>query len=104
MSKRTKKVGVTGWMGPRYGIRVRRRVQEVEKTRAASYACPKCSTMTVRRTGSGLWECRRCDRTFASDAYAFRPAPSIFRVEEETPTPSAAAPVAKGAKVKGGAG
>ncbi len=82
MSKRTKKVGIAGWMGPRYGIRIRRRTQEVEKSRAATYACPKCSTVSVRRVGSGLWRCSRCERTFASDAYVFRPAPSIFRVEE----------------------
>jgi large subunit ribosomal protein L37Ae len=82
MSRRTKKVGSTGWMGPRYGIRLRRRVQDIDKVMKADYLCPKCSTLTVRRLGSGLYKCRRCERTFASDAYAFRPPPSIFRVEK----------------------
>ncbi len=86
MSRRTKKVGSTGWMGPRYGIKIRRRVQDIDRTMRADYACPKCSTLTVRRVASGLFECRRCERTFASDAYAFRPAPSIFRVEEVAET------------------
>jgi large subunit ribosomal protein L37Ae len=81
MSRRTKSVGSTGWMGPKYGIRIRRRVQEVDRAAKASYVCPKCSTMTVRRVGSGLFHCRRCERTFASDSYNFRPPPSIFRTE-----------------------
>ncbi|MDE1819625.1 MAG: 50S ribosomal protein L37ae [Euryarchaeota archaeon] len=103
MSKRTKKVGITGWMGPRYGIRIRRRTQEVERGRIATYSCPKCSTVSVRRIGSGLWRCSRCERTFASDAYAFRPAPSIFRVEEESALPSSASATGGKGKVKGAA-
>ncbi len=88
MSKRTKKVGRTGWMGPRYGIRVRRRVLEIDRARDQSYACPKCSTVTLRRSGSGIYECHRCHTSFASDAYVFHPAPALFRSEEivkETP-------------------
>ncbi|EQD57495.1 Ribosomal protein L37ae [mine drainage metagenome] len=90
MSKRTKKVGRTGWMGPRYGIRVRRRVLEIDRARDQSYACPKCSTVTLRRSGSGIYECHRCHTSFASDAYVFHPAPALFRSEEigkETPPP-----------------
>jgi large subunit ribosomal protein L37Ae len=87
MSKRTKKVGAAGWMGPRYGIRIRRRYLEVEQSRLQSYACPKCSAVTVRRVGTGLFRCSRCETTFASEAYVFRPAPSIFRTErEESPS------------------
>jgi large subunit ribosomal protein L37Ae len=70
-------------MGPRYGIRLRRRVQDVDQVSRSAYACPKCSTLTVRRVGSGLFKCSRCERTFASDAYQFRPPPSIFRVEKK---------------------
>ncbi|MFZ1024114.1 MAG: 50S ribosomal protein L37ae, partial [Thermoplasmata archaeon] len=40
MSKRTKKVGNTGWMGPRYGIRIRRRVLEIDRSREPRAACP----------------------------------------------------------------
>jgi large subunit ribosomal protein L37Ae len=90
MSKRTKKVGRTGWMGPRYGIRVRRRVLEIDRARDQSYACPKCSTVTLRRAGSGIYQCHRCHTSFASDAYVFHPAPPLFRTEElgkEAPAP-----------------
>jgi large subunit ribosomal protein L37Ae len=82
MSRRTKKVGSTGWMGPRYGIRIRRRVHDIDIVKGSEYQCPKCATLTVRRLGSGRYKCRRCERTFASDSYAFRPPPSIFRVEK----------------------
>ncbi len=77
-------------MGPRYGIRVRRRVLEIDRARDQSYPCPKCSTLTLRRSGSGIYECHRCRTSFASDAYVFHPAPALFRSEEvgkETPAP-----------------
>jgi large subunit ribosomal protein L37Ae len=87
MSKRTKKVGRTGWMGARYGIKVRRRVLEVDRARDVEYACPKCSTQTLRRVASGIYRCRRCSTTFASDAYVFRPAPALTRAEGEAEGP-----------------
>ncbi|HEV2166267.1 MAG TPA: 50S ribosomal protein L37ae [Thermoplasmata archaeon] len=82
MSKRTKKVGNTGWMGPRYGIRIRRRVLDLDRARQADAACPKCSTVTVSRVASGVFECRRCRTRFASGAYLFTPPPPITRSEK----------------------
>lgn len=91
MSKRTKKVGNTGWMGPRYGIRIRRGVLAIDRAREANAGCPKCSTVTVRRVASGVYECRRCGTRFASGAYLFSPPPSITRSEKEAGgAPSAA--------------
>jgi len=81
MSQRTKKVGPTGWMGPRYGIRIRRRVVEIDRVKKASSACPKCATVTVHRVASGIFECRRCGTRFASNAYAFAAPPPITRTE-----------------------
>jgi large subunit ribosomal protein L37Ae len=82
MSKRTKKVGATGWMGPRYGIRIRRRVLEVDRARSKSAACPRCSTVTLHRVASGIYECRRCGTRFASNAYVFQAPPAITRTEK----------------------
>lgn len=84
MSKRTKKVGPTGWMGPRYGIRIRRRVLEIDRARSKTAACPRCSTVTLHRVASGIFECRRCGTRFASGAYVFSPAPPITRTEKGT--------------------
>ncbi|MEM0129778.1 MAG: 50S ribosomal protein L37ae [Thermoplasmata archaeon] len=88
MSKRTKKVGNTGWMGPRYGIRIRRRVLEIDRARSRPAVCPRCATATVDRVASGVFACRRCHHQFASGAYLFTPAPPIARVESE-PGPAA---------------
>jgi large subunit ribosomal protein L37Ae len=82
MSKRTKKVGNTGWMGPRYGIRIRRRVLDLDRSRKLDSACPRCSTVTVSRVASGVFECSRCGTKFASGAYLFTPAPPITRSEK----------------------
>ena len=91
MSKRTKKVGSTGWMGARYGIRVRRRVLGIDAGKRARSACPKCSTVTIVRVASGVYECRRCGHRFASGAYQFTPPPPISRTER-TAAAGAAAP------------
>jgi large subunit ribosomal protein L37Ae len=83
MSKRTKKIGPTGWMGARYGIRIRRRVIEIDRARRRPAACPRCSTSTLHRVASGIFECRRCGTRFASNAYVFQAPPPIVRTEKE---------------------
>ena len=85
MSKRTKKVGSTAWMGPRYGIRIRRRVLDIDRSRSKSSACPRCSTVTLDRVASGIFECRRCGTRFASNAYVFQAPPAITRATKEAP-------------------
>ncbi len=69
MSKRTKKVGSVGRFGPRYGVRIRRRVREIEVRQKAAHACPSCGAMKVRRTSTSIWSCRKCNYTFAGGAY-----------------------------------
>ncbi len=91
MSKRTKKVGNTGWMGPRYGIRIRRRVLDLDRARSVDAACPRCSTVTVSRVASGVFECSRCGTRFASGAYLFSPPPPISRSEKTPETAPATA-------------
>jgi large subunit ribosomal protein L37Ae len=83
VSHRTKKVGSTGWMGPRYGIRIRRRVLEIDRARGKASPCPRCSTVTLHRVASGVFECRRCGTRFASNAYVFQAPPPITRTEKE---------------------
>lgn len=85
MRGRTKKVGVTGWMGPRYGIRIRRRVLEIDRARGRPSTCPNCSTVTLWRVASGVFECRRCGTRVASGAYAYSAPPQISRQERAAP-------------------
>lgn len=79
MTQRTKKIGSTGGWGARYGIRVRRRVSEIDRVKRGRSACPKCSTVTLHRVASGIYECRRCHQRFASGAYQFTAPPPITR-------------------------
>ncbi len=69
MARRTRQVGVVGRYGPRYGVRIRRRVQEIEEARRTSHVCPKCQAPAVRRRSSGVWQCRHCGHVFAGGAY-----------------------------------
>ncbi len=69
MARRTKKAGSTGRFGPRYGVKIRRRILEVERVRKAPSTCPRCQGPNVRRESSGIWRCRRCGLTFAGGAY-----------------------------------
>ncbi len=69
MARRTKKVGSVGRFGPRYGVKIRRRILEVETVRKAAHPCPRCQALKVRRVGSGVWTCRKCGLTFAGGAY-----------------------------------
>ena len=69
MARRTRQVGVVGRYGPRYGVRIRRRVQEIEEARRARHVCPKCQAPAVHRRSSGVWQCRHCGHVFAGGAY-----------------------------------
>ena len=69
MSRRTKKVRSVGRFGSRYGVRIRRRIQEVEGEQRKRHQCPRCLAYSVRREGTGVWRCHRCDLVFAGGAY-----------------------------------
>ncbi|EGR52230.1 hypothetical protein MKX07_005470 [Trichoderma sp. CBMAI-0711] len=69
MTKRTKKVGVTGKYGTRYGASLRKQVKKMEVTQHAKYTCTFCGKTTVRRKSVGIWNCRACNRTIAGGAY-----------------------------------
>merc|ERR1712230_294217 len=54
MTKRTKKVGVTGKYGTRYGASLRKQVKKMEITQHAKYVCTFCGKTTVKRDCGGL--------------------------------------------------
>ncbi|KAM0672993.1 60S ribosomal protein L43 [Gurleya vavrai] len=69
MSRRTKKVGITGKYGARYGATLRKRIKPYEESQRAKYECQACGKNTVKREVVGIWKCRACLRVFAGGAY-----------------------------------
>ena len=66
---RTKKVKSAGRFGPRYGLKVRERLKSIEEKQRKKQECPFCKKKTLKRVASGIWECKKCGKKFASNAY-----------------------------------
>ncbi|AMD20442.1 HDL302Cp [Eremothecium sinecaudum] len=69
MAKRTKKVGITGKYGVRYGSSLRRQVKKLEVQQHARYDCSFCGKKAVKRGAAGIWNCSGCKKTVAGGAY-----------------------------------
>ncbi len=69
MAKRTKKAKSVGRFGARYGVKIRRRIREIEVRQKADHPCPSCAAVRVTRISTGIWQCRKCDHKFAGGAY-----------------------------------
>lgn len=91
-AKRTKKVGIVGKYGTRYGASLRKMVKKMEITQHAKYTCSFCGKVCVivvalqsysnvindfflqdamKRTCVGIWSCKRCRRTVAGGAWVY---------------------------------
>ena len=69
MARRTKKVGIVGKLGTRYGASLRKVIKKVEIAQHSKYVCPFCCKEAVKRTNCGIWECRACKKQIAGGAY-----------------------------------
>jgi large subunit ribosomal protein L37Ae len=69
MVRRTKKVGTSGRFGPRYGVKIRRRVGKLEMRQKQNHTCPECQYQAVKRISTGIWKCHHCGHKFAGGAY-----------------------------------
>jgi large subunit ribosomal protein L37Ae len=67
--KRAKKMGPTGGLGVRYGVKARRRYSEVLTEKRRKHICPQCSSNSVRRESVGIWVCGKCGFKFTGGAY-----------------------------------
>ena len=63
----TKKVGIAGKFGARYGLKPRRRIMKVEAKKTKK--CPYCLKKQLKRLAAGIWECQKCKSKFAGGAY-----------------------------------
>jgi len=66
---RTKKVGPTRGLGPRYGSTVRKRYIKVMEEMRKPHQCPQCGFLRVKRESVGVWKCRKCGFTYTGGAY-----------------------------------
>ncbi|XP_037069150.1 60S ribosomal protein L37a-like [Pollicipes pollicipes] len=69
MAKRTKKVGITGKYGTRYGASLRKKVKKIEISQHAKYVCSFCGKESMKRTVVGIWKCHGCPVVWAGGAY-----------------------------------
>lgn len=69
MAKRTKKVGIVGKYGTRYGSSLRKMVKKMEISQHATYTCVFCGKETLKRKCVGIWYCKGCGRTIAGGAW-----------------------------------
>jgi len=67
--RKAKKMGPTGGLGVRYGVKARKRYSEVLTEKKRKYVCPQCSSNSVRRESVGIWVCGKCGYKFSGGAY-----------------------------------
>mmetsp|Transcript_14036 Transcript_14036/g.40009 ORF Transcript_14036/g.40009 Transcript_14036/m.40009 type:complete len:95 (+) Transcript_14036:78-362(+) len=77
MGKRTKKAGIVGKYGTRYGSTLRKIVKKMEVSQHSTYRCVFCGKQTVKRTAAGIWSCRSCKKTVAGGAYTLSTASGV---------------------------
>ena len=71
MENRTRKVGITGKYGTRYGQKLRKQVKAIEILQRVKSICPFCGKKSIRREATGIWKCRGCRRAIAGGAWEF---------------------------------
>ena len=73
MAKRTKKVGITGKYGTRYGASLRKTVKKMEISQHSKYYCSFCGKDKMKRKAVGIWFCddKNCRITVAGGAWNY---------------------------------
>lgn len=65
---KTKKVKASGRFGARYGRSVRTKITEIETLQRKKQHCLFCNGI-AKRISKGIWQCKKCNKKFASHAY-----------------------------------
>lgn len=72
MGKRTRKVGLMGKYGTRYGASLRKQAKNMEISQRMTYTCPFCGKNSVKRSAAGIWKChaKTCGKIIAGGAWS----------------------------------
>lgn len=76
-AKRTKKVGIVGKYGTRYGASLRKQIKKMEVTQHSKYFCEFCGKYAVKRKSVGIWGCKDCGKVKAGGAYTLNTASAV---------------------------
>jgi large subunit ribosomal protein L37Ae len=74
---KTKKVKSAGKFQTRYGMKARKRYAAVDMSMRAFHECPSCKRLSVKRSSTGIWKCRKCSAEFAGGAYLPRTSAAV---------------------------
>jgi len=66
---KTKKIGPAGRFGARYGLKIRKKIIEIETIQRAKHKCPNCLKLRLKRLSAGIWMCSSCGLKIAGKAY-----------------------------------
>jgi len=77
MGKRTKKVGICGKYGIRYGASIRKNIKKMEVQQHSKYNCVFCGKDSVKRQCAGIWKCKACGKVVAGGAYMLNTPPAV---------------------------
>merc|ERR1739847_63449 len=69
MAKRTKKVGIVGKYGTRYGASLRKLIKRMEVSQHKRYTNPYTGGQTLKRHSTGIWICKKSGVKIAGGAY-----------------------------------
>lgn len=66
----TKKVGISGKFGARYGSRTRNAWKTIAEKQKGIQKCPRCeSKVRNMRESVGVWSCKKCGARFTGGAW-----------------------------------
>jgi len=77
MTKRTKKAGIVGKYGTRYGASLRKQIKKMEVSQHSKYFCEFCGKFGVKRKAVGIWNCKDCGKVKAGGAYTLNTASAV---------------------------
>ncbi|KVH88611.1 hypothetical protein Ccrd_026305 [Cynara cardunculus var. scolymus] len=91
MTKRTKKAGIVGKYGTRYGASLRKQIKKMEVSQHSKYFCEFCGKLrkrinfckcvffryAVKRKAVGIWGCKDCGKVKAGGAYTLNTASAV---------------------------